>query len=212
MAQVIAGSIPCHASNYTKGRAGAIQYIVLHYTANDGDTARGNCQYFSGPNRLASAHYFVDEHGVWLSVPEQDTAWHCGANRYKHPTCRNDNAIGIEMCSRKDTRGNYYIKPETVANAVRLTRTLMDKHGIPASRVLRHHDVTGKRCPQPWVQDEGQWRAFLEALEGEGNVSKEEAKKIVKEKAGLSDATIQYLAEDYRWGDELMIKLAQAMK
>lgn len=37
----------CHNSNYTKGRAGSIQYIVLHYTANNGDTAKGNCSYFS---------------------------------------------------------------------------------------------------------------------------------------------------------------------
>jgi N-acetylmuramoyl-L-alanine amidase len=184
----------------------------MHYTANNGDTARGNCQYFSGPNRLASAHYFVDEHGVLLSVPEQDTAWHCGANRYRHPTCRNANSIGIEMCSRKDAAGNYYIKSETVANAVRLARMLMDKYSIPVNHVLRHYDVTGKRCPAPWVNDESQWRAFLEALEGEVNVSKEEAKKIVKEKAGLDDKTIQYLAEDYRWGDELIFKLAKAME
>ena len=209
---MIAGTIPCHASNHTKGRSDKIQYIVMHYTANNGDTARGNCQYFSGPNRLASAHYFVDEHGVWLSVPEQDTAWHCGANRYRHPTCRNANSIGIEMCSRKDTAGNYYIKPETVANAGRLTRMLMDNYSIPVSHVLRHYDVTGKRCPAPWVNDDSQWRAFLEVLEGDVKMDKAEAKKIVQERAGLNDKTIQYLADDYRWGDELIVKLALAME
>ena len=209
---MIAGTMPCHASNHTKGRSGKIEHIVMHYTANNGDTARGNCQYFSGPNRLASAHYFVDENGVWLSVPEQDTAWHCGANRYRHPTCRNANSIGIEMCSRKDVVGNYYIKPETVANTVRLARILMDKYSIPVSHVLRHYDVTGKRCPAPWVNDDSQWRAFLEVLEGDVKMDKAEAKKIVQEKAGLSDGTIQYLAEDYRWGDELIVKLAKAME
>lgn len=43
------------------------------------------------------------------------------------------------------------------------------------------------------------------------NISVETAKKIVKEKAGLSDSTIQYISEDYRWGDELIVKLAKAM-
>ena len=42
-------------------------------------------------------------------------------------------------------------------------------------------------------------------------ITVEEAKKIVKEKAGLSDSTIQYISDDYRWGDELIIKLAKAM-
>ncbi len=37
-----------------------------------------------------------------------------------------------------------------------------------------------------------------------------EAKEIVKEKAKLSDATIQYLA-DYSYGNELIVKLAKAM-
>jgi len=37
------------------------------------------------------------------------------------------------------------------------------------------------------------------------------AKRIVKEKAGLSDATIEFLYS-YRYGDALMIKLAQAMQ
>lgn len=43
-------------------------------------------------------------------------------------------------------------------------------------------------------------------------MTKDEAKKILKEKVGLSDATIQFIADDYRYGDELAIKLATAIK
>ena len=43
-------------------------------------------------------------------------------------------------------------------------------------------------------------------------MTKDEAKNIVKQKAGLSDASIQYIADDYRYGDELIVKLATAMK
>ncbi len=43
-------------------------------------------------------------------------------------------------------------------------------------------------------------------------LTKSEAKAIVKEKAGLSDATIQYIADDYRYGDEAIVKLAEAMQ
>lgn len=42
-------------------------------------------------------------------------------------------------------------------------------------------------------------------------VTKDEAKSIIKTKAGLSDATIVYL-DSYRYGDDLLIKLATAMK
>jgi len=60
--------VPAHQSNYTKGRKKRIQYIVVHYTANDGDTARNNGNYFAQPNRNASAHYFVDESNIVQSV------------------------------------------------------------------------------------------------------------------------------------------------
>ena len=46
--------------------------------------------------------------------------------------------------------------------------------------------------------------------EGE-DVTKAEAKEIIKEKAGVSDATIVYL-DSYRYGDDLILKLAQAMQ
>lgn len=47
--------------------------------------------------------------------------------------------------------------------------------------------------------------------EGQTTMTKDEAKKILKEKAGLSDATIVYL-DSYRYGDDLLVKLAQAVK
>lgn len=43
-------------------------------------------------------------------------------------------------------------------------------------------------------------------------MTKEQAKQIVKETVGLSDSTIQYIADDYRWGDSLIIKLAEALE
>lgn len=42
-------------------------------------------------------------------------------------------------------------------------------------------------------------------------MTKEEQIKLIKEKAGLEDNTIQFL-DSYRWGDQLIEKLANAMK
>ena len=157
--------VSCDPSNYRAGRTQPVRYIVMHYTANNGDTAKNNCDYYHRVGGLqASAHYFCDEHGAMQSVRECDTAWHCGARAYWHPECRNANSIGIEMCSRKRADGSYYIKPETVANAATLAKDIMQRYGIDTEHVVRHYDVTGKRCPMPWVDDPAQWAAFKDML------------------------------------------------
>lgn len=167
--------IACNMANYRAGRTQPVRYIVMHYTANNGDTAKNNCDYYHRVGGLqASAHYFVDEHGAMQSVRECDTAWHCGARAYWHPECRNGNSIGIEMCSRKRADGSYYIKPETVANAAALAREIMQRYGIDTDHVLRHYDVTGKRCPMPWVDDPAQWAAFKDMLTPKNTTTDEE--------------------------------------
>lgn len=157
--------VACNEQNFRRGRTAAVQYIVVHYTANNGDTADGNARYFARVQADASAHFFVDEHETVQSVGEENTAWHCGADTYRHPFCRNSNSIGIELCSRKDACGNYYFMDETVGNAVKLVRRLMEKHDIDAEHVLRHYDVTGKRCPEPFVRNPSAWAAFRRSLE-----------------------------------------------
>lgn len=184
--------VSCDPSNYRAGRTQPVRYIVMHYTANNGDTAKNNCDYYHRVGGLqASAHYFCDEHGAMQSVRECDTAWHCGARAYWHPECRNGNSIGIEMCSRKRADGSYYIKPETVANAAALAREIMQRYGIDTDHVLRHYDVTGKRCPMPWVDDPAQWAAFKDMLTPE-HPNDEEDENMVKYK------TIDDVPEWYR--------------
>lgn len=139
------------------------KYIVIHYTANNGDTALGNCKYFYNSVRGASAHYFVDENSIYQCVKDSDVAWHCGANSYKHPYCRNSNSIGVELCSYI-TRGKFAFKEKTVNNAVWLVKQLMAKYNIPATNVIRHYDVTGKNCPEPFVRDIKKWQDFKSKL------------------------------------------------
>ena len=156
---------PCNKANYGAGRKEPVRYVVLHYTGNNGDTAKNNAIYFARESPGVSAHYFTDEYDtVWRSVEDRDTAWHCGAKSYRHPHCRNANSVGVEMCSRKDGTGRFYIKERTVANAVRITVYLMKKHNIPPENILRHFDVTGKICPEPFVSDVALWEAFLRKL------------------------------------------------
>ena len=150
--------------NFDSGSINRIKYIVVHFTANNGDTAYGNTNYFKS-YRGASAHYFVDENGIYQSVEDKNIAWHCGAKKYKHSTCRNSNSLGVELCSRKDSKGNFYFMDKTVYNAVELIKMLMAKYNVPIANVIRHYDVTGKNCPEPFVRDIKAWQNFKDRLE-----------------------------------------------
>ena len=148
--------------DYSPGRATAIQYIVVHYTGNRGDTARNNLAYAARAVTKTSAHYYVDEEEVCQSVREEDTAWHCGARSYVHPKCRNANSIGVEMCDSLNT-----VPEATRERTAALVRELMKTYGLDSSRVLRHYDVTGKKCPAPWVDRPAEWANFKKMLEVE---------------------------------------------
>lgn len=156
-----------NSGNYSKGRTKKILYLVVHYTANNGDTDEGNGKYFASRVVGASAHYFVDEDSVTQAVRDTDIAWHCESKGMALKCrCRNSNSIGIEMCSDK-VNGVYVITADTVTNTVELVKLLMKKYNIPVENVLRHYDVCGKNCPEPFVRDAGQWAAFKKRLEEE---------------------------------------------
>lgn len=150
-----------HSGNYAAGRSGPVEYIVIHYTSNQGDTAKNNADYFAREKVGASAHYFCDENEIWQSVKDMDTAWHCGAKTYRHPECRNANSIGVEICMN-DKKGN--VRQGSIETAAELVRYLMQRYGVPVDRVIRHYDVTGKYCPGPMVDDPALWTAFQQSL------------------------------------------------
>ncbi len=175
----------CHSSNYTNDSSRTVNYIVMHYTGNSKDTAWANANYFQGANRNASAHFFVDNTSIYQSVELRDVAWHCGGYTYYHSSCRNSNAIGIEMCC---TAGNYTISATTIKNSAYLCAYLCKLLGITASQVdtyvLRHYDVTHKKCPAQMVDNsptqDKDWVAFKKQVKdilGGASASTTPAKK-----------------------------------
>ena len=150
--------------NYKPLASRQIRFIIIHYTANNGDTAKGNCNYFLKRYRGASAHYFVDENSIWQCVEDKDVAWHIGARKY-YTDARNENSIGVELCSRKDDSGVYYFKDEVVKNAQELVRYLAKKYDVTENRILRHFDCTKKICPAPFVNNIQAWEDFKKGLE-----------------------------------------------
>ena len=209
-------SIPfkqCNPRNYRKGREFPINWICLHFTANNGDTAQNNADYFAREGGLnASAHYFVDTESIVQSVKDGDTAWHCGRERggSYYNDCRNANSIGIEMCS-VIRNGVYVIPEETMKRAAKLTRELMAKYHIPVSRVCRHYDVTHKDCPEPWVRNPKLWEKFKTMLTEEvEDMTEAQTRAIAKQeisKAESAKKVYNSVAECPEWAKDTVQKL-----
>lgn len=140
-----------------------ILYIGIHYTGALG-SAYANSKYFKTTYRGASAHYFVDENDIYQVVEDKDAAWHIGANKYYHPSARNRNSIGIEMCCYKDKNGKLQVSENVENRTIELVKDLMKKYNIPATNVIRHYDVTHKNCPAPMVENTARWVNFKNKL------------------------------------------------
>lgn len=98
--------------------------------------------------------------------------------------------------------------------------------GVKDGRV---HTVEGNTSASPWMEPNGgcvrnkSYALSYNRIGGYGRpnyalaqevkeMTKEEAKRIVKEKAGVDDNSISYMADMYKFGESLIIKLAEAMK
>lgn len=212
-----------HKSNYGGKRSTKdIEYISVHYTGNNGDTALNNCKYFQRKNRHASANYFVDGGKyIYKSVKVNRIAWAVGGcystagaagNYYKK--CTNANSLSVEMCN---SAGKV---PRKVRDqTVELVKFLMKKYGVPASHVIRHWDVNGKECPAPWIgADNAEWKAFKKAIGGQSvkytTVKKTSSKNAIRWMQGkLNDLTSGAgIAVDGIWGPATQKKLERYWK
>lgn len=195
----------------------AIRAIVMHYTANSGQmaTAKGNARYFEGGSegRKASAHYVVDEGNVaYECVPLDTVAWSVGDGN-KGPfgkLVNNYNSVSIEMVSHTDAAGRYYIPMETQRHAAELYAQLLRQ--LPNVKyVVRHYDVSLKRCPAPMI-DEAAWEEFKNLLEEATEVRYEKLKDVNN---SLYRATLEkligkgLLTGKSGEGDERVIDLAE---
>lgn len=165
-----------HRSNYGDKRSmSEITYIVIHFTANDGDHAEGNANYFASPrNPKTSAHYFVDDDSIRQSVPDDYVAYAVGGSKYTdcaktgggklYKIAMNRNTLNIEMCDTiKD--GTVKAQEKTIVNTILFVRRKMKQYNIDIDHVIRHFDVTGKHCPA-YLMDEQAWKEFKARILG----------------------------------------------
>lgn len=153
---------PLNVHLYERNRT--IKYIVIHYTeSGSSEQGRARRTKRTFETREASADFCVDDKDVVQFNPDiaNFATWQCGGNKYSgtkgaafYGKCVNSNSIGIEMCSYNhggtfsaSNHEKWGVTEAVIENTVRLVKLLMQKYNIPAERVIRHWDVTGKLCP-----------------------------------------------------------------
>lgn len=191
-------------SNTTSLLNRAIDYIVIHYTAGStsrAGTAKNNAVMFSDPAHYASADFIVDDETIVQYNPDIKNCfcWHCGDNKNPYSMggkfygkCTNANSIGIEICSTNPNwtasdqanSKKWSFTEKAVAKAVELTNHLMQTYNIPADRVIRHYDVSGKLCPGiiGWNEDSkdiSQWKEFKAKLTNTANTTNAKTDDVI---------------------------------
>ena len=132
--------------------------IVVHYVANPCSTALENRNYFEGlkdqtgsKTTSVSSHFVIGLEGeVVQCVPLNEVAY--ASNN------RNSDTISIECCHPDET-GKFY--DSTYQTLVNLCAYLCVEFDLKPDDVIRHYDVTEKRCPLYFVDHEDAWEDFL---------------------------------------------------
>ena len=166
-----------------------IEWIVVHYTGmitTQGDPDTASCA-IAHSKRSASTHYLVGDRGdradIIQLLPVKYAAYHVGAkNDGKLIPCYNGNSIGVDLCeckldcsSSSVSCNDWYFTPKTFANGARLIAYLAQEYSIPTDHIVRHYDVTHKRCPRPFVgtdinaytgqSHESAWQEFVRMID-----------------------------------------------
>lgn len=151
-----------------------ILWIVVHESGmpgagNDAELlARIQRQQADGERayRQASWNYQIDHEKIYQSFDDTVYCWHAGGDYGKYLPLGNSNSIGIEMCINED--GNY---DGAMFHDAKLVAYLLHKYNLKMENVVRHHDTSGKICPNYMIET-NRYGEFLERVKDELNAIK----------------------------------------
>ncbi len=168
-------------------------YIVLHHRAGDGTAESIHRQHLARGYAGIGYHFYIRKNGeVYKGRPIGKVGAHTiGANQ---------NGIGVCF------EGNFEVEKTMSAAQEKSGRELISylKTLYPNAKVSPHRSLQSTACP-------GRNFPFDKISEGVREVTVEEAIEIIQAKTGIEDETIDFLM-CYRYGETLLVKLAQAMK
>ena len=180
-------SMPISSSKYSKKCPHSMtpKYITVHNTANDA-SARNEVSYMRNNSSSTSYHVAIDDKEVVIAAPFNRNCYHAGDGG---KGTGNRKSIGIEICYSK-SGGSKFDAAEK--NAAQYIAGLLKSYGWGISRVKRHYDWSGKKCPHR-TMDRG-WQRFLNMISAAMGGS------TVATTTSTSDSGTGKVDVDGRWG------------
>lgn len=142
------------------------KYIVVHYLGVCGQNSE------LWDNGYGATFTIFWNGDVYYTADYTAVTWQCGgeiqgesrdgsgiAPHRFYRQCTNYNSVSIETCVKRtdgkyegdDNDDKWYFTEESQESLVWAVSKMMDDLNIPIDRVIRHFDVTGKICPNPYV-------------------------------------------------------------
>jgi N-acetylmuramoyl-L-alanine amidase len=122
--------------------------LILHYTGMM--SAARAIAWLATPASKVSTHYVIDEAGrITQMVSERERAWHAGLGCWAGETDINSASIGIEIQNPGHDLGYPDFSAPQRAAVTALSKDIIARNDIPATRVLAHSDVSPGRKIDP---------------------------------------------------------------
>ena len=130
--------------NFGERRGGAIDLVVLHYTAMP--DAEAALTRLCDPEAEVSAHYLIAKDGtLYKLVDEGKRAWHAGQGCWAGHEDVNSRSIGIEL----DNPGNEAFADDLMDTLEELLADILERHDLPPKAVIAHSDLAPGRKHDP---------------------------------------------------------------
>ena len=151
--------------------------------------AKGNPMEADGhtPFAYGSAQVIADENEVILALPTNEVGWAVGDSRVMLPdgtkaqqplankafkNRQNRQTVSIEICNNGDWDKAVANAKQWAIDFIREKGLIVDAQksldpqnvdSVAAGTILvvRHHDLTGKMCPQPFIDNHDSWVSFV---------------------------------------------------
>lgn len=139
------GDVVAPSPNHDARRAPAIEGIVLHATADQGEEAN-SLTWLRSPQSRVSSHLFVNRVGlVTRLVGDRERAWHAGHSTWRGTSDVNSITLGIEIANRNDG------EPYTDAQYRRVSAIVAHycRQGLSLDDVVSHGEIAESRRTDP---------------------------------------------------------------
>ncbi len=182
---------------YKSGKKLSPKKLMVHSTAVPGAPAKNFLSSWNTarPNgREVCVHGFVDDTGVYQTLPWTMQAWHCGGSG-------NQTAIGVELCEPKNYGDKTYFDT-VIKNAIQLYAYLAKTYGISPSNIISHKEghalgiASNHGDPDHWWGSVGytmdNFRADVKACMESGNVNVSTGGSVSAPVSSGSNPTINF--------------------